>query len=384
MSHTVLPARMSIPEVLGDPCAAGIREHADALITALDQAGGLVEKFPQVEASVAQLRSALAEHAPAILHRLADAAGVPAEGESISQAAGGRHGDYRRDRSSGCWIWMRSVTPGGFPVSGRKMPGRQNVAARIYWMLEHGAIADDSLLVRTCGMRLCVNPEHGRLADRREHAAQTVGTPGSSQLVWARVREIRETLNAGVEDPAETMREFAIKFSVSETAIKQIVRNKVWHDPNYEPGFPVRCAAPGCSEVFRTTKPSRKYHSRACAKAVWTKKPQAEEWSPRRVRDAQARAAELASAEAEWSERLPREKSTSVWAVASVDQPVGEGTGTLQDLLADASAADPLVELEREIVRRALNGVTEESVDSMSEDELKALQDKLRAEGVGC
>lgn len=168
MSHTVLPAAMSIPEVMGDPCATGIRRHAEALLAALSHADRLVDSHPQVGSSVADLKLAVAEHAPAILARLAEVAGVPAEGESISRTAG-RHGDYRRDRSSGCWIWMRSVSPSGFPVSGRKTSGRHNVAARIYWMLAFGAIPDDSLVVRTCGMRLCVNPAHGRLADRREH-----------------------------------------------------------------------------------------------------------------------------------------------------------------------------------------------------------------------
>lgn len=66
-----------------------------------------------------------------------------------------------------------------------------------------------------------------------------------------------------------------------------------------------------------------------------------------------------------------------------MDQPVGAGVGTLQDLLADARADDPLVELERTIVRRVLDGVTEESLETMNEDELEALQDRLRAEGIG-
>ncbi len=57
-----------------------------------------------------------------------------------------------------CWIWKGSQTTSGYPqffVDGIHMP------AHLYaYRLAHGAIPTGFRIVRTCGMRLCVNPHH--------------------------------------------------------------------------------------------------------------------------------------------------------------------------------------------------------------------------------
>lgn len=381
MRQAVLPRAMSIPEVMGDRCAAGIRAHSAGLAEALSHADRLLNLYPEVASSIELLASALADHAPAVLNQLATSAGVPDEGGSISRSQT-PYGDYRRDRTSGCWIWMRSVNASGFPICGRKTPGRQNVAARIYWMLENGPVDEGDLVVRTCGMRLCVNPEHGEIVDRREDAARPAGT--NSLLDWAAVRDIRNTLGEVVEDPAATMESFASRYAVTPDTIRSIIRNKVWRDPAYEPGFVAKCEGPGCGQTFKTSSLVAKYHSDECRQQAAASRTgaAADVWTERRLRDAEALVKERLEAEVEWGERVPNPKSSSVWSVASVDQPIGDGGGTLHDLVAGDETCDPAVALELNMQAKALEGLSEELVEAMDESELEELRARLQAEGV--
>lgn len=191
MGQQLLPSRMSLPEVMGDPCAGTLREHAFGILRAAAQADKLTRSHPGVADDIGALRDNVERLAAAVLGRLAAEAGIPAEGDSISPI-GGPMGDYRIDRSSGCWIWMRSVTDRGYPIIGRNANGRENVPAKIYWMLARGPLDEHEIVVRTCGLRLCVNPDHGRVTDRREHGAERMRE--GSQLDWEAIHEIRSTV----------------------------------------------------------------------------------------------------------------------------------------------------------------------------------------------
>jgi hypothetical protein len=162
MDPHLLPSRMSLPEVMGDPCASELRSHALALLRATERSERLIRSHPDVAQDLTGLRASVERFTAAVLGTLATEAGIPPEGGSISPV-GGPMGDYRVDRSSGCWIWMRSVTGEGYPVVGRKANGRENRPAKIYWMLANGPLAEHEIVVRTCGARLCVNPEHARV-----------------------------------------------------------------------------------------------------------------------------------------------------------------------------------------------------------------------------
>jgi hypothetical protein len=379
-----LPSRMSLPEVMGDPCASELRSHALALLRAATSSEKLIRSHPGIAEDLACLRDSVERFGSAVLERLAEQAGIPAEGESISPVSGPM-GDYRIDRSSQCWIWMRTVTAAGYPVVGRKANGRENIPAKIYWMLAHGPLAEEEIVVRTCGSRLCVNPNHGRVTDRREHGAERMRE--NSSLDWSAVHEIRSTLCAsrvGLHDRAS---ELASRFGVSEHSILEVFRNKVWFDEAYTPGFQLACAGPKCDVLFRTTNTSRRYHSKeCCAAALATRSGDGRSRrlppkSPaRRAREEATLQAETAAAEAEWSDVLVDEPRRSVWTVASIDQPVGEGGGTLQELLpAAGSDGDPAVQLERKLERQLLGGLTEDAIATMDDTELAHIQSKLVA-----
>lgn len=382
MGHQLLPSRMSLPEVMGDPCASELREHAEALLVAITQSRKLVRSHPTIESDLCELRDGIERSASRVLSTLAEEAGVPPEGGSIAPG-GPAMGDYRIDRASGCWIWMRSVTRQGYPVVGRKANGRENRPAKILWMLAHGPLSEHEIVVRTCNMRLCVNPDHARVTDRREHGAERMRE--ESALDWDAVREIRVALCSSRNGLRERVAEFAERFGVGESSILDVFRNKAWKDADYEPGFEVRCAGPGCDVVFRTTNTARKYHSPECRDAAMEARGSAgREWerrSPeRQAREDAALRAEAAAAEAEWADVGGAERRTSVWSVASIDQPCGDSGSALQEVLATSSGADdPAIALERKATRELLDGLTEEDVEAMDESELACVRARLRA-----
>lgn len=386
MGQHLLPSRMSLPEVMGDPCASELREHALALLRATANADRLMRAHPDVAHDLDRLRDSVERCTALVLTKLADEAGVPAEGESISPVRGS-HGDYRIDRGSGCWIWMRSVTDRGYPIIGRKANRRENVPAKIYWMLAHGPLDEHEIVVRTCGLRLCVNPTHGRVVDRREHGAERM-REGSS-LDWETVREIRAVLCESRDGLHDRAAAFATRLEVSEHSILEVFRNKVWFDPAYDPGFEVTCAGPDCGVVFRTTSTVRKYHSKECHSAAALARSHASRRSndvtppksaARRAREDAARRAEASAAEAEWSDVLEDGPRTSVWSVASMDQPIGDDGSALHDVVgASESDGDPAFEVEREAERQVLRGLTEEAIAEMDEVELASLRARLVA-----
>lgn len=386
-----LPVRMSLPEVMGDPCASELRAHALALLRATERSQHLIRSHPEVEQDLAGLHDSVERFASAVLDTLAAEAGIPAEGESISRVSGPM-GDYRIDRSSGCWIWMRSVTARGYPIIGRKANGRENVPAKIYWMLVHGPLGENEIVVRTCRSRLCVNPAHARVTDRREHGAECMRE--GSPLDWSAVREIRSTLCSSPGELHENATILAGRFGVSEHSILEVFRNKVWFDAEYKPGFQIMCAAPDCNVLFHTTSTVRRYHSKECcaaaiaARAGVTRSQRSSDSilskSPaRRAREEAALQAEAAAAIAEWSDVLADGPRTSVWSVASIDQPIGENGGTLHDVLAAKEGdGDPAAELEHRFTRELLDGVTEQTISEMDEAELARVRARLIAAGI--
>ncbi len=381
MALHLIPSRMSLPEVMGDPCASELRSHALALLRATESSERLTRSHPDVAEDLTGLRESVQRFTAAVLGTLATEAGIPPEGGSISPV-GGPMGDYRVDRSSGCWIWMRSVTGRGYPIIGRKANRRENVPGKIYWMLEHGPLAEHEIVVRTCGARLCVNPDHARVTDRREHGAEC--TREGSRLNWDAVRQIRRILSESQKDLHERARDLAARYGVSQHGILDVFQNKVWFDRAYTPGFPVTCAGPHCGIVFQTTSTVRKYHSRDCcaaahreARSPIVRDPKSPE---RRAREESTLRAELGVAEEQWSEAVVDHPRVSVWSVASLDQPISDGGGTLHDVLGEHDGdGDPSAELERKLTRAILGDLTEDAVATMGESELASLRVRLIA-----
>jgi hypothetical protein len=86
---------MSLPEVMGDPCASE-RQHAEALLRATASSEKLIRLHPSIAHDLESLRDSVERCTAAVLSTLAAEAGTPGEGESVSLICGSR-GDYRID-----------------------------------------------------------------------------------------------------------------------------------------------------------------------------------------------------------------------------------------------------------------------------------------------
>lgn len=80
MGQQLLPSRMSLPEVMGDPCAGTLREHAFGILRAAAQADKLTRSHPGVADDIGALRDNVERLAAAVLGRLAGRGGDPGRG----------------------------------------------------------------------------------------------------------------------------------------------------------------------------------------------------------------------------------------------------------------------------------------------------------------
>jgi hypothetical protein len=365
---------MSVPEVMGDELLQGLRLHAAGLLSALTKDRTVRRDHPNLLPDVESLAKRVDSFARSILLSVADSAGMPEPGESLSSGANvPTHGDYRV-MGSGCWVWMRSLDGKGLPVLGRWTERRHNRPTVLYWSLLNGPVPDGLVLARSCGERLCIAPGHGELVTREVLAARS----HKSALDWEAVSDIRARLTVS----AATVEELAERYEISVGTVKDIFRGKTWRDPDYEPGAERTCAA--CSTTFKTTNTTRRYCSGDCARSVFAERQRQRrsecEPTRREVRDGQRRQREFDEARAEFEPHLDREVRNT-WG-HSLDAVLGETRSTLHDILADTDADDPLAVIEAKYTREVLGDLTEEDIATLSDDEVLDIQERLEAAGV--
>lgn len=377
MSFDSIP--LSRPEIMGDELLQGLRHHAAGLLAVIAKDRALRRDHPDVMAEVDRLGALVAESVTNVLSTMAEAAGgVPAQGESLSTGTHApTHGDYRV-MGTGCWVWMRTLDSRGLPVLGRWTERRDNRPAALYWSLVNGPLPDGSVLARTCGERLCINPDHGVISTREEAAARSAG----SGLDWDAVHDMRAKLTSSVA----TIEELAETYGVSSHTVKDIFRGKTWRDPNYEPGAVRTCG--WCPATFRTTNTCRRYCSASCLQKAFDDRQRRRRGncapSPRQLRDLERRRQELGRAQADWEPELEPVLGIATWHV-SLDAPLrGAITSTLHDLLGDLrlDRSDPLEVLEAEYTREILGDLDEEQIATLSDAELVEWQQRLQDAGL--
>lgn len=72
--------------------------------------------------------------------------------------------------NSGCWVWMRSLNPKGYPQM--SFGGRVRVLHRLVYQTLRGPIPVGLQLDHKCRVRSCVNPDHLEPVTGKENVAR--------------------------------------------------------------------------------------------------------------------------------------------------------------------------------------------------------------------
>ena len=135
------------------------------------------------------------------------------------------------NKSQGCWEWTAALTDVGYGMF--NFSAKEKIGAHVYaWEAAHGMkVPQGKVIAHHCDNRKCVNPSHLYAATRRQNTGDMIrrgrnikdGTPVTATLTKGQVLEIRDRHNEG-----ETQTALAKEFSVSQSAISNVVHGKTW------------------------------------------------------------------------------------------------------------------------------------------------------------
>jgi len=124
---------------------------------------------------------------------------------------------------SGCWLWHGKVRHDGYGVLGFNSKYR---AHHVAYEKVNGARLPGTVVMHTCDVPGCVNPEHLRLGTQQENLAdmhRKGRARGNAKLTEEAVLEVRRRLAAG-----DLQREIAADMRVTQSAISDIKRRFRW------------------------------------------------------------------------------------------------------------------------------------------------------------
>ena len=154
-----------------------------------------------------------------------------------------------RDGPNGCWLWKDRVGQRGY---GSLKCGRINLRAhRLSWMLTHGPIPSDVLVLHKCDAyysagdityRRCVRPDHLFLGTQAENVTDAIykerfpvhfGFPRMDNIRRGELHSRAKLTREQVEEILSLVgklpyTEIASKYGVTESAIKHVVRGESW------------------------------------------------------------------------------------------------------------------------------------------------------------
>jgi hypothetical protein len=132
--------------------------------------------------------------------------------------------------NSGCWLWDGYLNKYGYGRLGRNRSerGAHRLAYRVY----RGLIPRGLLVLHSCDMPCCVNPDHlflGTHADNSKDCkakGRAVHARGESQglakLTWEDVHKIRSL--------KEPIRSIANRYGIERSTVRSVLRGVTWNE----------------------------------------------------------------------------------------------------------------------------------------------------------
>ncbi len=124
---------------------------------------------------------------------------------------------------TGCWIWQ-GYTSGGYGAF--KMNGKHQKAHRVSYLIHKGEIGKGLVVLHSCDVPLCVNPDHLSLGTQADNIAD-MGRKGRQRAGrrWTdeQIAEAKEMVRSG-----QTKRAVEAVFGMSEGTMTRVFQGKIW------------------------------------------------------------------------------------------------------------------------------------------------------------
>jgi hypothetical protein len=141
---------------------------------------------------------------------------------------------YRINADTGCWEWTASVKRNGYGQIGVREPRPTMLDAhRASWIVHKGPIPPKMMVLHTCDVKTCVNPDHLWLGTQKDNM-RDCGEKGrvnrekkqrgenhyAARFTWAQIKAIRSDKRTQVAIAAE--------YGINQGYVSSIKMGKKW------------------------------------------------------------------------------------------------------------------------------------------------------------
>lgn len=141
-----------------------------------------------------------------------------------------------RPVASGCIIWTGTLNDRGYGQLQLGRPVGMKYAHRIAWVLKHGDLQDDLMVLHRCDQPRCVNADHlflGTAKDNTDDMVRKSRHPWRQGTRWQKLNETDGERICDLRALGRTHQQIADWFGVSRPLISMILGGKILHSAHH-------------------------------------------------------------------------------------------------------------------------------------------------------